>query len=311
MTSDIFRREAIEYRDGGRSESEILLMLPGWARWTYQLLIVLLVASLAFIVFGSVSRYVDGPAVIRAQERVPITATLPGIVASVRATSGMRVERGDPLVRFRAADEEAQSASVQREFDAALVRMLANPLDQGARQTLASLRAQKELFEARIAERYVRAPESGTVGDVRVKPGQSVTPGELILSIVREQATFAVVALLPGQQRPLLRKGQPLRLELTGYPYQYQSLTIDTVDDEIIGPQEVRRMLGPEVADSIPVSGPVVVVHASLPRSTFTSDGNVYRYFDGMHATARARLRSERLLTTLLPETRRLTERLP
>jgi multidrug efflux pump subunit AcrA (membrane-fusion protein) len=309
MPSDIFRQEAVDHRAGGQPDGEVLLMLPNWTRWTYRLLIVLLLAAVAFVMLGSVSQYVEGPALIRAEERVSVTATQSGIVASVRATPGMRVEAGDLLVRFRSAEEDAQLAAIGREFDAALVRALVNPLDQAARQNAAAARTQRDVLTARLAERLVRAPEAGTVGDVRVKPGQSVSPGELIASIARPRGRFSVVALLPGQQRPLLRKGLPLRIEVSGYQYVYQDLVIDRVDDEVVGPYEVRRMLGPEVADSVPVTGPVVVVHAFLPGTTFPSGGETYHYFDGMHAAAKARIRSERIITTLVPGIKLFTER--
>lgn len=308
-SSGIYRQEAVEYHRGAHTESEVLLMLPGWTHWLYRLLLCLLAGGLGFVVFGSVSQYAEGPAIIRAEERVSITATVSGVVASVRVTPGMRVESGDLLVRFRSADEEAQMASVQREFDSSLVRILANPADQAARQRLGTLRAQAELMSARLGERFVRALEAGTIGDVRIKPGQSVAPGDMIASLARERARFFVLALLPGQQRPSLQQGLPMRLEIAGYPYVYQNLIIDSVDDGIIGPYEVRRGLGPEVADSIAISGPVVVVHARLPDVTFVSGGEVYRYFDGMHAVARARLRSERLLAALIPGIKVLTDR--
>lgn len=309
MPQDIFRAEAVDYHAGSRVEGEVLQMLPGWTRWTYRLLVALFVVFVVFVAVGSVSQYAEGPAVIRAEERVAVTAAVHGIVASVHVRSGMRVQRGDVLLRFRSADEEAQTASAMKAFETALVRMLANPLDQSARQTVAGLRAERDLTTARLSERVVRAPEPGTVGDIRVKPGQSVMPGELLASIAREHARFTVLALLPGQQRPALRAGLPLRLEITGFPYVYQALVLDRVDDEVIGPHEVRRVLGPEVADSVAVSGPVVVVHASLPADAFASDGRLYRYADGMHASARVQLRSERLLTTILPGIRIVTER--
>jgi len=105
-----------------------------------------------------------------------------------------------------------------------------------------------------------------------------------------------------------LREGQSLRMEMTGYPYVYKTLRITRVDDEVIGPTEVRRFLGPEIADSIPLSGPVVVVHAALADDAFISGGESFRYFDGMHATARAQLRSQNLLLTLIPAIRVVTE---
>ena len=309
VTDGIYRKEAVEHRAGSRIEGDVLMILPDWASWTYRLLLALIVAAGLFIVFGSVSQYAEGPAVVRAGDRVGVTAPAAGMVASVAVKSGDTVRAGDLLVALRSAEESAQIASVEREFESALVRMLANPLDQTARQTVAALRGQKDLLDARLNERMIRAPADGTIGDIRVRIGQVVSPGDQLVSIGREPQGFPVVVLLPGRQRPELAAGQKLRLELTGYSYVYHDLTIDRIDDEVIGPQEVRRILGREVSDAIAVTGPVVVVHATLPRRSFEMGGRTYNYYDGMQGIARARLRSERLLTTLLPGVRLLTEK--
>ena len=309
MTDEsIFRKEALDYHAGARTEGALLMMLPGWAGWTYRLLLAVLAVAALFLLFGSVSQYSEGPAVIRTGDRAGVTATLGGVVASVPVTSGDTVRAGDLLVALRSADETAQVASVEREFESALVRMLADPQDRAARQAVASLRTEKDLLTARLGERLVRAPIDGTVGDIRVRVGQVVSPGDVLVSIGREAQRFSVVVLMPGRQRPELAKGQNLRLELTGYSYVYHDLTIERVDDEVIGPQEVRRMLGREVADAIAVTGPVVVVRATLPTTSFETDGRTYQYYDGMHGVARARVRSERLLTTLIPGIRLITE---
>lgn len=248
-------------------------MRPDWARWNYLLVLGIVVGALTFGAFGTISQYADGPAVIRTVEWVAVTAPSPGIVDSVPATPGAHVTRGDILVRFRAADEQAQLPSVQYESD------------------------------------FVRAPATGTVGEVRVKQGQRVAAGELIVSIASEGG-FTVIALLPRRYRRSLVEGQSLQLEVAGYQYAYQTLTIERIDDELVGPQDVRRVLGPEVADSLAVNFPVVAVHASLP-STFISGAATYRYVDGMHATARARLGSQRILTSLLPAIKRTSGQSP
>ncbi len=310
MTDDsIFRKEALEYHVGSRTEGEVLMMLPGWARWTYRLLLALLVAAALFLAFASVSQYSEGPAVIRSGDRAGVTSAVGGVVASVPVTSGDTVRAGDPLVALRSAAETAQVASVEREFESALVRMLADPLDRAARQSVASLRTEKDLLSAQLNERLIRAPVDGTVGDIRVRVGQVVSPGDILVSIAREPKRFSVMVLMPGRQRPELAKGQNLRLELAGYSYVYHDLMIERVDDEVIGPQEVRRTLGREVADAIAVTGPVVVVHATLPTTSFETGGRTYQYYDGMQGIARARVRSERLLNTLVPGIRLVTEK--
>ena len=309
LQPDIYRKEALEYHARSRTDGDVLMMLPGWTRWSYRLLISLLLAAALFIVFGNVSQYAEGPAVVRAAYRVPVTSAVTGIVEAVPVKSGDTVRTGDLLVSLRSEEERAQVASLEREFESALVRMLANPVEQGARQTVAGLRAERDLLIARLNERLVRAPTDGTVGDIRVRPGQTVTPGDVLVSLEDEPQRFSVVVLLPGRQRPELAPGQNLRLELTGYAYVYHDLRIERIDDEVIGPQEVRRTLGREIADSVSITGPVVVVHASLPATSFKAGGRSYRYHDGMAGVARARVRSERLLTTLLPSVRLVTEK--
>jgi multidrug efflux pump subunit AcrA (membrane-fusion protein) len=300
--NDIFRREAIEYhRAGPQSDGEILHLVPGWALWTYRLLLSVLAVGAVFAVLADVPEYAEGPALIRADGAKIITAAAAGIVETIDVHPGDHVEAGRTLLVFRSDDERAQVSSIRTEFDAALVRMLANPRDQAAREALGTLRAQRELVSARFAERQLRAPASTTVGDIRVKVGQSVGPGDTLMSLASGDATFSVLALLPGDARPSLQEGQPLRIELSGYQYVYKDLTIQRVDNGIIGPSEARRILGAELGDAVQVSGGVVLARACLPDAAFTSGGTTYNYFDGMRAAARVRLRSESLAAKVIP----------
>ena len=92
-----------------------------------------------------------------------------------------------------------------------------------------------------------------------------------------------------------------MRLEISGYRYAYQKLTVDQVGDEVIGPAEAGRTLGPALAGAVQVTGPVVLVKAKLPARTFQAEGKTYRYHNGLQGTAEVRVRSERILWTLLP----------
>jgi len=142
------------------------------------------------------------------------------------------------------------------------------------------------------------------IGDVHVRAGQVVSAGEAILSLLGPTPSASLIAMLPGHYRPLLKPGMPLRLELAGYRYAYEVMTIDSVGDEVIGPQGARRYLGQEIADSVNLPGPVVVVRAKLPALTFMTQENAYRFHDGMHGRAEVRVRSENLLVTLVPALR-------
>lgn len=304
----LFREEAVEYHQVGlRSEGDVLRVDPGWMRWTYRLLVMALVAGLLFCVLARIREYASGPAVVRLAGRSDLTATADGTVSQIAVAAGQRVAAGQMLVRFYGAREAAELARIDREMELQLVNRLRDPADAGAEQALLSLRAQRELARSNLAEREVRAPEAGVVSDLRVRVGQRIMPGQTLLSLARGPGGAGgaskpqVVALLPGEFRPLLKPGMPLRLELQGYRYAYQHLVVDSVGDEVVGPAEAQRYLGEEVADAVELTGPVVRVEAHLTSDTFEAEGRVRRYHDGMWGKAEVRVRSEPVLVALVP----------
>lgn len=297
----IFREEALRHHEGSRDEGDVLRISPKWTRWTYQAVLALLFAAALYSVLGTIPEYASGPAVVKVEGRSDLSTETPGLVASVDVKPGQRVEAGQPLVSFRSQEETASLERIQREFELQLVRVLQDPADESARQALTSLRAERELAQVRQQARTLRAPHAGVVSTLRVRPGQYVNPGENVVSVVGDDVNVTLVALLPGGYRPRLEPGKPLRIELNGFSHEYQTFEIDSVGDQIIGPSEVRRYLGADSADAVTLSGPMVVVRARIPSSTFTSKGRTFNYFDGMLAQADARVRSERILVTLIP----------
>jgi multidrug efflux pump subunit AcrA (membrane-fusion protein) len=297
----IFRREALEHYAGVQEHSAVLRLSPSWTRWIFWLLLAAAGFYGAFGVLGWVSEYASGPAVVRAEARLEVTALSPGRVTAVEVRPGQRVKEGEVLVRFFAGQEQASLERFHQEFELQLLRRMRDLTDEGARQALSTLRAEKELAEFQLEQRVVRAPQAGVVSDVRIRRGQHLTEGETVISLVREDSPLEIIAMLPGGARPLLSKGGKLRMELHGFPYQYQELTIAEVGDELVGPGEVRRYLGPELAESVTVNGAVVLVRAHSPSRFFEVDGRRLAYFDGMLGTAHARVRSERIVTAIIP----------
>ncbi len=298
----LFREEAVEHHNVGfRGEGDVLRVDPGWMRWTYRLLLFVLVAGLLFTTIARVHDYAEGPAVVQMGGRSDLTATADGTVSQVSVAAGEKVEAGRLLVRFYGAREAAELARIDHEFELQLINRLRDPSDAGAQQALLSLRAERELARSNLAEREVRAPAAGVVSDVRVRVGEHISPGQSLLAVVRGESRPQVVVFLPGQYRPMLKRGMPLRLEVQGYRYAYQHLVVDTVGDEVVGPAEARRYLGDALGDSVQFTGPVVKVEAHLPSNTFEAEGKMRSYHDGMVAQAEVRIRSERVLVTLIP----------
>jgi membrane fusion protein (multidrug efflux system) len=261
-------------------------------------------------VFGRVSEYASGPAVLRIAGHTELTARAEGTVEEVRVLPGERVGEGQVLVRFYSDTERAEVERMRSEFDLQLVRVLRDPRDEDARAAAAAIRPQLVLAQSRLQQREVTAPHDGTVHDVRIRPGQRLSAGDLVVSLVREDRELELVALLPGRSRPLLAPGMPLRLRVQGYAHAYVDLSIAEVGEEVVGPDAVRRYLGAEVGDAVRVDGPVVMMRAVLPSRTFRSDGREHDLFPGMQGTAEVPVRRESVLLALLPGLRGLRERL-
>jgi multidrug efflux system membrane fusion protein len=298
----LFRQEALEHHARPEARGSLLRVMPGWTNAVWWLVVSLVVVGGVGLALVDINDYARGPVLVRIKGMEEVTATAGGRVSRVLVRRGEQVRAGQPLVELYAGGETADRERVEEEFRSRLATWLLEPLNADSRQALAGLRAQLELSEARMGERVLKAPSDGQVGEVRVREQQFLAPGEIVVSLVRGGAEAWAVAVLPGQYRPLLRPGQPLRLELTGFPYAWQSLQVASVSDELVGPAEVRRYLGPGLGDTVSVGdGPVVLVEARLPRETFESDGETYAYHPGMAGEAWVKVRARNGWLTLLP----------
>ena len=302
QTEEIFRREALEHRLRGFGDhGEVLQISPRWTRWAYRLLLAVFATAVLYMVTGSIDEYVAGPAVVRLEGRNEITATLPGTVTSVAVEAGQRVAAGQLLARFDSVQEAAELDRIELELELGLIRRLRDPADVDAGRALSSLRAQKQLAAARLEARSARAPEPGVVSDLRIRPGQHLSAGQVILSLLGESNEFSIIVMFPGHYRPQIEPGMPLRLELRGYRYAYQHLIIDRVGNEVLGPAEARRFLGTGIGDAVALNGPLVLAYARLPAAIFESDGRTFEYRDGIQGTAELRLGAAGILPSLVP----------
>jgi membrane fusion protein (multidrug efflux system) len=150
----------------------------------------------------------------------------------------------------------------------------------------------------------VIAPHSGTVSDVRIRPGQLLAAGDPVLTLLRENQALELIAIVPGRFRPLLATDMLLRFEVSGYAHAMLDLEVSAVGDEVVGPSAVRRYLGADVADAVRLTGPVVVVRAPLPTGTFSADGREHDFFPGMQGIAQIPVRRESILVALVPGVR-------
>ncbi len=300
-TPKLYRDEALEHYRLNQADGHVVRIAPTWTGLSYWLIVWVVAAGFVFSLLVSVNEYATGAAVVRIDGRIDLTAPTQCTVSDVLVKPGQRVSAGETLVRFYLAQEEAELARVQLEYDGLLLRLLREPGDQLARAGLNGLQAQRALAMARVAARSVVAPSDGIATDISVRAGQAVNVGDALITLATSSSKGKVVAMVPAYFRPMIARGLPLRLELSGFRFAYQTLRVESVGDEAVGPAEVKRFLGPESADTVGVDGPVVLVLAELQGGAFESAGQTYRYYDGMVGVADVKVRTQSLLMTMIP----------
>jgi len=302
----LFREDALRHHLGEAEEGDVIRLSPLWTRWTYWFLLGVVISGLLYLFLGSVWIYESGPAIVQAGERTLLTSTLSGTVESVEVHPGQAVTAGQTLVRFRSEREQAELASVQREFEMQLVERLRDPSNAVAGRELQRLRAQEQLLQANLDERSIRAPQDGVVQDVRIRAGQFLEDGAQVLHLVPEQTGYTFIAMLPGHAGPQLEPEMQLRLEIVGYPYADVPTTIQSIGKQVISPAEARRFLREDIADSVALQGPVVLVQGRLPSNRFRAGDLELILHDGMLAVAEVKVRRERILHRLIPGLKQL-----
>jgi membrane fusion protein (multidrug efflux system) len=296
-----FRAEALRERKKVARGGDVVRVNEAWVAWTHRLVVGLVVGALAYLVLGRVNVYSGGPAVVRLQTRSEVTASASGALTELTVAPGQAVVPGDLLARLDDRQARDELTRVEASWRAQLRARLLDPQDQATAASLVVLRGQRRDARAALAEREIRAPVGGVVSDLRIRSGQHIGVGEIVMSLVQADDAQRVVALMPGADSPRIGPGMPMRIELPGYPRAYQHLTISRVSGEVVGPSEVQRFLGPALADSLTIAGPMVLVEARLAEPEFVVDGRRYRFHDGMQARAEVRVDSRSLLEMLIP----------
>ncbi len=110
-------------------------------------------------------------------------------------------------------------------------------------QALAQNEAQREWV--------LQAPRAGIVSTVLMKPGQAVTAGEPLLTVVPAGSQLEAQLLVPSSAVGFVRRGQRVVLRYQAFPYQKFGLhfgEVDQVSRSALSPQEVAVLVGQQVS---------------------------------------------------------------
>ena len=117
-SSGLFRQEALEFHTGQQRPDGVLRVDPRWTRWTYWLVLALLVAGVIVTATAHTSETTSGPALIDVQERT-FVALVPG-AASPDLQPGQTVRldlqglEGPPVAARALKAEVADQAAIRR-----------------------------------------------------------------------------------------------------------------------------------------------------------------------------------------------------
>src|SRR6185436_17164723 len=116
----------------------------------------------------------------------------------------------------------AELARATKEYALQLVRVLRDPNDQSAKENLVALRARRDQAKNDLEGRTITSTAAGVISDIRLKPGQHLNPGDVIVAITpKTNAQASIVAVVPAEDRPMLEIGQKMRVEFNGFHYEY------------------------------------------------------------------------------------------
>jgi biotin carboxyl carrier protein len=232
----------------------------------------------------------------------PITAG-GGTVEQVLVTPGQHVKKGQVLLRLSSIEQENDLRTAKTDAENQTTMFLFDLTDDQVKKNLGTTLSRLRHEEAKLEMRLVRAKVEGTVSDLRVRVGQAIAPGDMVLQIVDPKAEPEIWAFLPAKDRPRLRATQILQTEILGYTKSREKSKIYFVSPEAMGASDAAKIIGPQLADALKLAqgGSYVLVKAKLPGKTFKTQHSTLFYHHGMSAKTEVKIRSKPFIVTLLP----------
>jgi len=184
-------------------------------------------AALVLLVVLPWNVRVSGPARVVPGRRIPVTASVEGVVESVAHREGERLSAGTVVATlrddaYRAALAEARAAEQIADAEVSRHRAEGNaPALFQAAARRDEMRARAALAEDRLERTRLRAPEAGVVLTPRLdeRVGQLLTAGAEFAVLAETSAVLVEVAV-PERDASLLAAGQRVDVKVNSYPYR-------------------------------------------------------------------------------------------
>ncbi len=297
----LYRGEALEAHRTRGTEGVLVHLSPGWVRRTYPFLIVAILIALVFTAFIKVPTYSSGQAVM-VIDGTPVTSAVPGQVFELNVVASQKVKKDSIILKLNAQAELAELESAQKEEDTYTATYLFDRSDENNKKNLIASAAKVEAAKKRIEQKIIRAPHDGVVSDIRTRLGEQLTPGEAIVTVLKDNAEVTVVTFLNATDRPRLKKGMGMKVNLGGYTKAPETAKIIEVSNDAIAPEAIQKYLGTTLAGSVKLGpGSYILVKAKMPSKTFKSQNQTLYYHHGMQAKVDVLINEKPFLVTLIP----------
>jgi membrane fusion protein (multidrug efflux system) len=180
---------------------------------------------------------------IKAVRGIELTCESSGEITAINFSSGATVTSGDILVVLNDELEQAarrsqiaslELAEVLFQRDSKLIQQKSIPESQYDRSKadLARARAQLAETEARIRNKRIVAPFTGTVGIRQVDVGDYVAPGTTIATL-QDLTELEIDFNVPARHAPKLSPGQAIELRVDAFPGKVFQATLEALDSRV------------------------------------------------------------------------------
>jgi membrane fusion protein, multidrug efflux system len=180
---------------------------------------------------------------LRAAENIIVRPEVQGLIERVHFQEGQSVKAGDPLftldaslVRAEVNEWEATVAQSRREADRAkelVARKLAAESDLDAKRSQVTVdEARLSSAQTRLSKTVIKAPFAGVVGLRKVSPGEYVTAGQELVSLVQLDP-IKLDFRVPESSLGHIKTGQAVNIEVDAFPNETFSGAVYAIDPQL------------------------------------------------------------------------------
>lgn len=180
---------------------------------------------------------------IQAVRGVDLTSETSGEITRILFESGDQVEAGQVLLVLNDEIEQAsrrnqiaslELAEILFERDSRLIEQKSIPQSQydQSRADLERAKAQLAETEARLANKRIEAPFTGTMGIRQVDVGDYVSPGTVIATL-QDHSELEIDFTVPARYAPKLRAGLDILVRVDAFPTRTFNASVTAVDSRI------------------------------------------------------------------------------